>query len=49
MESNSLPVETFPKRRYIADTDRGRELQRRQEALKALLSAYRNGTIPEKR
>ena len=49
MESSSIPVERFPHRRYIADTDEGRELQLRREALQALLAAYRDGRLPEGR
>ena len=37
MESDSVPVEFFPTRRYIADTDEGERLRRRIEALNALL------------
>lgn len=48
IESTSIPVETFTSRRYIADTDSGRRLQERIEALKALLAAYREGVIAQK-
>lgn len=48
MESNSSPVETFPRRRYLADTDGGRRLEERAEALKALLAAYREGLIQQR-
>lgn len=41
MESSSIPVEHFPARRYIADTDRGAQLRRRVEALETLLELYR--------
>ena len=48
MESNSVQVESFARRRYIADTDSGVVLCRRIEALEALLAAYRSGDIQEK-
>jgi len=48
IESNSIPVETFLSRRYIADTDSGFALTERREALKALLKAYREGSIQQK-
>ena len=41
MESDSVCVETFPQRRYLADTDKGQELKNRIEALTALLKLYR--------
>lgn len=48
IESNSIPVESFPTRRYIADTDGGRRLEERTRALKALLRAYQDGDIQQK-
>lgn len=48
IESNSIPVESFAQRRYIADTDSGAALQDRRSALKALLEAYRSGEIQQK-
>ena len=48
MESDSVQVERFPKRRYIADTDAGAKLVQRIEALKCLLSCYMDGIIQEK-
>lgn len=45
IESDSVPVEHFERRRYIADTDEGQRLHRRIEALNALLAAYRSGEI----
>ncbi|MCI6486608.1 MAG: fructose-1,6-bisphosphatase [Clostridiales bacterium] len=48
MESDSVQVESFARRRYIADTDSGAVLCRRIEALEALLAAYRSGDIQEK-
>lgn len=47
IESNSTPVETFPQRRYIADTDGGARLTARIQALQALLEAYREGEISQ--
>ena len=47
MESSSIPVEAFPVRRYIADTDSGRNLEQRRAALTALIRAYREGSIPQ--
>ena len=48
MESDSVPVEYFPTRRYIADTDEGERLRRRIDALGALLAAYRTGELQQK-
>ena len=48
MESDSVQVESFARRRYIADTESGAVLCRRIEALEALLAAYRSGDIQEK-
>ncbi len=48
MESDSVQVESFARRRYIADTDSGEGLYRRIDALEALLTAYRSGDIQEK-
>ena len=45
MESDSVCVETFPRRRYIGDTDHGKKLSERIDALNSLLSAYRSGLI----
>jgi fructose-1,6-bisphosphatase-3 len=47
IESSSIPVETFPLRRYIADTDSGARLEEGRAALKALISAYRDGSIQQ--
>jgi fructose-1,6-bisphosphatase-3 len=41
-------VESNDVRIRVADTDRGRDIQRRIEELKTLLSAYRKGLIKEK-
>jgi fructose-1,6-bisphosphatase-3 len=41
VESNDIRI-------LVADTDRGREIRRRIEELKTLLSAYRTGLIKEK-
>lgn len=48
IESDSILVESFGQRRYIADTDSGAQLRRRIEALQSLLCAYRDGSIQEK-
>jgi len=48
IESSSMLVESFDRRRYIADTDSGAELEQRRKALKALLDAYRSGEIQQK-
>lgn len=48
MESDSVQVERFKRRRYIADTDNGARLERRIAALNSLLEAYADGTIAEK-
>lgn len=40
-------VNRMPKRMLVVDTDLGRELLREREELKALVEAYRNGTIKE--
>ena len=47
MESSSIPVEAFPVRRYIADTDSGKNLEQRRAALKALIQAFREGSIAQ--
>ncbi len=41
-------VEKVEKRQLVADTDTGRELTEQIEDLKALLEAYRNGSIKER-
>lgn len=45
IESSSIPAEAFPSRRYIADTDKGKKLEERRAMLRALISAYREGSI----
>lgn len=45
MESDSVCVETFPRRHYLADTDHGAELKERISALSCLLEAYRTGEL----
>lgn len=47
MESDSVQVERFERRRYIADTDEGAKLERRIAALNCLLKAYADGTVTE--
>ena len=48
MESDSVPVEFFPSRRYIQDTDEGPRLLKRIDALNTLLTAYRTGQLQQK-
>lgn len=48
MESDSVVVESFPRRRYIADTDEGVQLRRRIEALRELLALYRSGELQQR-
>ena len=45
--SDSIDVETFPRRKLVADTDIGREIQDNIYDLEQLLEAYRDGTIME--
>ena len=45
IESEAEQVESFPRRRYIADCDDGVRLRKRIEALEALLAAFRSGEI----
>ncbi len=43
--SDTIQVETFPVRHYVADTDRGAELKEQIAELEALLKAYRSGEL----
>ena len=43
MESDSVSIEQFPRRRYVADADEGEGLRRRITALRELLAQYRSG------
>jgi len=45
--SHSIEVETFSRRKMVADTDTGRQIQEQIYCLEELLDAYRNGTIME--
>lgn len=45
--SDSIDVETFHRRKLVADTDTGREIQENIYYLEELLEAYRDGTIME--
>ena len=45
--SHSIDVETYLKRKLVADTDVGREIQENIYYLEELLEAYRNGMIME--
>lgn len=47
MFSESIEVETFPRRKLVADTDNGKEIQENIYYLEELLEAYRDGTIME--
>jgi len=40
-------VENFPRRKLVADTDTGKEIQENIFYLEELLEAYREGTIME--
>ncbi|MBQ9239095.1 MAG: fructose-1,6-bisphosphatase [Treponema sp.] len=43
--SDTITVETFPSRRYMRDTEPGKEMQEHVANLEQLLEAYRAGTI----
>lgn len=43
--SDTQPVETFPKRRYVADTETGRTIKQHIQELEQLLDAYRDGSV----
>ena len=43
--SETIQVEKFPNRLYVADTDNGREIQEQIEQLEELLVAYREGEL----
>ena len=45
--SESIEVETFPRRKLVADTDNGKEIRENIYYLEELLEAYREGTIME--
>jgi fructose-1,6-bisphosphatase-3 len=45
IHSQSFELPSWEKRRFVADTDRGRLLQERLQDLRRLLAAYRDGTI----
>ena len=48
IESDAVQVERFDSRRFIVDTDEGKKLLSRIDALQQLLAAYRSGEIEEK-
>ena len=48
MESDSVVVESFPRRRYVSDTDEGAVIGRRIEALERLLALYRSGEMQQR-
>ncbi len=43
--SDTIVVEKFPTRHYVADTDHGKVLKEQIADLEALLSAYRSGAL----
>lgn len=43
--SDTIQVETFPSRHYVADTDMGAEIKEQISELEDLLAAYRKGTL----
>jgi len=43
--SDTITVETFAKRKYIADTEPGKELKEHVSDLEDLLQSYRDGNI----
>ena len=45
--SDSIVVENFSRRKMVADTDTGKEIQENIFYLEELLEAYREGTIME--
>ena len=47
LDSRTEIIATYPHRLLERDTDRGKVIQARIEALKALLEAYRTGMIKE--
>ena len=47
IEQDQIMVMSAPRRLHVADTDRGRRIQERIGELRALLKAYRTGTIQE--
>ncbi len=48
IESDAVQAELFDKRRFIVDTDEGKKLLSRIDALEQLLAAYRTGEIEER-
>ena len=49
MDSETEIIESHPKRMHIRHTDEGKAIQRDIDQLKALLEAYREGSIKERR
>lgn len=43
--SDTIQVEKFPNRKYVADTDRGQEIKEQIAELEELLQAYRKGLL----
>ncbi len=49
MHSNMVPVDTYPERIKISDTDEGKVIQRKIDDLLLLLQAYRRGIVNQNR
>lgn len=47
LDSRTEIIATYPRRMRVVDTDKGKEIKERIEALQALLDAYRTGLIKE--
>lgn len=47
VQSTTESIATYAQRQLVRDTDKGREIKRRIDALMALLGAYRDGLIKE--
>jgi fructose-1,6-bisphosphatase-3 len=47
LDSRTQIIATYPRRLLVRDTDRGREIQSRIDALRALLEAYQSGSLKE--
>lgn len=45
MQSDSVPIETFPQRHCVSDTTDGKKIEQKLLALRALLAAYRSGEL----
>lgn len=45
MQSDSVPIETFPQRRRVSDTTDGEKIEQKLLALRALLESYKSGKL----